>query len=98
VVVKYTGLLFQDYLVPRETRAIILQILAETPGLVWRGAVTDRAGRAGVAVSGDQANEQAVLIFDPCSGVLLAQEYIQQARRPRGYTLVLEADRTDHAG
>jgi hypothetical protein len=98
VVVKYTGLLFQDYVVPRGTRAAILSILAQQPGLVWRGEVTDRAGRAGVAVSGDHANEQAVLVFDPRTGVLLAQEYIEQASRPRGYTLVLETDRTERPG
>jgi hypothetical protein len=98
IVVKSTGLLFQDYLVPRETRAVILQILADVPGLVWRGEVTDRAGRAGLAVSGDGANEQAVLIFDPQTGVLLAQEYVQQSNRPRGYALLLNADRVDHVG
>lgn len=98
VVVKYTGLLFQDYLVPRDTRAAILSILAQQRGLVWRGEVTDRAGRDGVAISGDHANEQAVLVFDPHTGVLLAQEYIEQPGRPRGYTLVLETDRTDHPG
>jgi hypothetical protein len=96
--------------VPRQTRATILRILAGVPGFVWRGEVTDRAGRTGVAVTADEGDKQhhmqAVLVFDPRTGELLAHEFLAlnwQGRlaplaRVSEYTLLLAYDRTNQLG
>lgn len=72
--------------------------LADQPGYVWRGAVTDRAGRAGVAISYDDTahGQRSVLVFDSRTGQLLAHELVELAPEPRllSYT-VLDAGRTD---
>jgi hypothetical protein len=68
--------LYRHYVVPRPVRAAILEILADAPDLEWRGEVTDRAGRAGVAVTQDDEAGQDLLVFDPQTGELLAREYL----------------------
>jgi hypothetical protein len=92
---------YQAYLVPRATRAQILDILAELHGFAWRGQVTDRAGRAGVAISFDdpQHDEQSVLIFDARTGELHAHEIVMmRARRVSVYTLFLQYGYADQLG
>lgn len=70
------GMVYGQYVVPRQTRAEILRVLADVPGFRWRGQVTDRAGRKGVAITFDDRkhNAQFLLIFDPNTGELLAHE------------------------
>jgi hypothetical protein len=99
---------YYRHLVPRRTRADILTILADKPGFVWRGRVVDRAGRPGLGITADLTlpagqypeRAQMLLIFDPGTGELLAQEYLEQAPRHRvlHYGLLLEASRTDTLG
>jgi len=70
-------------LTPRQ-RAAVLQVLADTDGLVDRGQVTDRAGRPGVAISvdGSESGVQVrdILIFDPVTGALLSHEQLLLTR------------------
>jgi hypothetical protein len=64
--------------IPPAVRARMLRYLADTPGLSVAGSVTDRAGRAGLAVGLDSAYSglptRYVLIIDPQTGQLLADE------------------------
>jgi hypothetical protein len=98
-------ILYEQYVVPRQTRATILRILAGVPGFLWRGEVTDRAGRTGVAITADDQQHyiQMVLVFDPRTGELLAQELValkpqQPLARVSAYDLFLAYDRTDQPG
>ncbi|MFU8852087.1 CU044_5270 family protein [Micromonospora sp. SL1-18] len=100
--------MYYRFLVPRRTRADILTMLADKPGFVWRGRVVDRAGRPGLAVTAEYTlpagtypeRAQELLIFDPNTGELLAEEYLELAPRRRvlHYGLLLEASRTDTLG
>jgi len=64
--------------IPPRSEAAILRVLALSPGLIDSGNVTDRAQRAGIAVSLDSAYsggpERYTLIFDPHTGSLLGEE------------------------
>lgn len=62
--------------IPPAAEAAILRLIAETPDLVNRGTVTDRAGRPGVAVSLDatQLGNEYTLIFSSQTGQLLDSE------------------------
>ncbi|WP_144119390.1 CU044_5270 family protein [Catellatospora sichuanensis] len=98
---RETGNTFGRYAVPRRTRAEILRILADVPGFRWRGEVTDRAGRDGVAVTFDdrEHSQQHLLIFHPRTGELLASELLTLGPlRMNAYELILATDRTDHLG
>ncbi|GAA1374849.1 CU044_5270 family protein [Catellatospora chokoriensis] len=99
---KETSKTFGRYAVPRRTRAEILRVLADVPGFQWRGEVTDRAGRDGVAVTFDDRvhGTQHLLIFQPRTGELLAWELVTlgPAQRMSAYELILATDRTDHVG
>jgi hypothetical protein len=96
--------LYARHLVPREHRAAVLEALAEVPGGVWRGQVTDRAGRGGVAVSYDGVLDggepgQHVLVFEPRTGELLSHEGIRFQTPAVGfYRLCLDAGWTDDPG
>jgi hypothetical protein len=82
-------------------RATFLELLAEARGFVWRGNVTDRAGRAGVAVSNDDADHdsRSVLVFHPRTGELLAYESVQpKAWKVTTYGLLLETNWTEEPG
>nr|MDT0663359.1 CU044_5270 family protein [Micromonospora sp. DSM 115978] len=95
---KQTVMVFTRFAVPRQTRAEILLILADLPGLQWRGEVTDRAGRKGLGVTfgNDGQGEQNMLIFDPKTGELLADEMLTAAAdRVVRYQLFLSTDRVD---
>jgi hypothetical protein len=64
--------------IPPKAQAAILLVLGRSPGLIDSGEVTDRAGRAGIAVSLDSAYSglptRYTLIFDPHNGGLLGEE------------------------
>ncbi|MGK5441794.1 CU044_5270 family protein [Micromonospora sp. URMC 105] len=98
---KEVSTVYGRYVVPRRTRAEILRILADVPGFLWRGQVTDRAGRKGVAVTFDDREHQAqsLLIFDPHTGELLAHERLTLAPvRLSAYQLILDTAWTDRIG
>jgi hypothetical protein len=100
-VCKDMGTIYAQYAVPREIRAQILRVLADVPGFVWRGTVTDRAGRTGVAITHDdpQWGQQELLVFDPKTGALLANELLTLSpKRISTYQLILATDRTDTVG
>lgn len=62
-----------QYHLPCPVRAAMLHILADAP-IIWRGPVTDRTGRPGVAISidGRDGVERDTLTIDPATGSLLA--------------------------
>jgi hypothetical protein len=89
------------YILSRTMRATLLELLAEARGFVWRGNVTDRAGRTGVAVSNDDAGHdvRSVLVFDSRTGELLAFEFVQaKASKVTTYGLLLETNWTEQPG
>ncbi|MEV0427165.1 CU044_5270 family protein [Micromonospora sp. NPDC050495] len=98
---KEVSTLYGQYVVPRAIRAEVLRVLADLPGFRWRGQVTDRAGRAGVAVTFDdrEHDAQSLLIFDPETGELLAHERLTLSPvRISSYQVILDAGRTDRMG
>jgi hypothetical protein len=98
-VAKKLGTMYEEYGIPLASRALILEVLAGVPDFVWRGQVTDRAGRAGVAVTAEDHGQQVVLVFDSRTGVLLAHENVlPKPRRVGAYQLLLAMDRTDTIG
>ncbi|MEU5788428.1 CU044_5270 family protein [Micromonospora purpureochromogenes] len=97
---KEVSTVYGRYVVPRRTRAEILRVLADVPGFRWRGQVTDRAGRKGVAITFDDRahNQQSLLIFDPNTGELLAHELLTLSSvRISAYQVILGAAWTDRA-
>ncbi|MGI5525072.1 CU044_5270 family protein [Micromonospora sp. CA-259024] len=98
---KEVSTVYGRYVVPRQTRAEILRVLADVPGFRWRGQVTDRAGRKGVAVTFDdrEHDAQSLLIFDPLTGELLAHERLTLAPvRISSYKVILDTAWTDRLG
>lgn len=91
---KAVSSVYHGHVVPLETRRRILQTLADVPGLRWRGTVTDRAGRSGVAVTAHDREHgmELLLVFDRETGELLAHELVRLGgpRRVLAYTLFLE--------
>jgi len=89
--------LYTWFAVPKRTRAMFLQVLAEVPGYRWRGEVTDRAGRRGMAITYDdrEHGQQTLLIFDGRTGELLAHELVTETLRVTMYQMILETDRVD---
>jgi hypothetical protein len=100
-VAKQVITVFSRYVVPKQTRVQILNVLADVPGFAWRGTVTDRAGRRGVAITYDDGlhQQQSLLVFDAKTGVVLAHELLSAApRRLSTYMVILDTDRTDRPG
>lgn len=90
---------YATQLVPRQTRAAILRILADIDGVSWRGTTKDRAGRDGVAISVAGAGAEQLLIFDAGTGALLAWDEVQRpVDTVAGATLILDRGRTDTLG
>ena len=95
---KNVNNLYRGYVIPTQTRAQILNLLAGVAGFTWRGEVTDRAGRNGVAITADDPthDQQMMLIFNPTTGELLAHEDVRlQKPEVLAYTLFVSYDRTD---
>ncbi|MFC4020985.1 CU044_5270 family protein [Micromonospora sp. GCM10011542] len=95
---KEVSRVYGQYVVPQRTRAEILRVLADVPGFLWRGQVTDRAGREGVAITFDDREhaQQSLLIFDRRTGELLAHESLTLSPvRLGAYQLFLETDWRD---
>jgi len=91
---------FGAYVVPVRSRAQLLEVLASVKGISWRGAATDRTGRAGVAVTVDDTehDQQLLLLFDTATGDLLAYETIGITQQQvLTYTLFLKYDNTNSA-
>ncbi|WP_433266058.1 CU044_5270 family protein [Micromonospora vinacea] len=98
---KEVSTLYGRYVVPRATRAAVLRVLADVPGFRWRGQVTDRAGRNGVAVTFDdrEHDAQSLLVFDPRTGELLADERLTLSPvRISSYKVILDTAWTDRVG
>jgi hypothetical protein len=106
---KWTMEFYRSYVVPRTVRAQVLTILAGLPGFLWRGQVTDRIGRAGVAITvqarapqdrGGSDQYVGVLIFDERTGELLDYEDSVVTTSPRlnTYMQILDSGRTDRIG
>ncbi|MGW5558491.1 CU044_5270 family protein [Micromonospora sp. NPDC003944] len=98
---KEVSTLYGRYVVTRATRAAVLRVLAEVPGFRWRGQVTDRAGRHGVAITFDdrEHDAQSLLIFDPKTGELLAHERLTLSPiRISAYKVILDTAWTDRVG
>ncbi|WP_433076125.1 hypothetical protein ACQP1P_30885 [Dactylosporangium sp. CA-052675] len=90
---------FSAHAVPLATRAEVLRVLANTPGVVWRGEATDRAGRKGVAVTLDDKNARHVLIFDPRTGEMLAWDDVERpVDTVAGSKMILACEHTDTLG
>jgi hypothetical protein len=98
---KEISTVYGRYVVARQTRAEILRVLAGVPGFLWRGEVTDRAGRKGVAITFDdrEHDAQSLLIFDPNTGELLAHERLTLSPiRISAYQMILGTDWTNQLG
>lgn len=88
-------------------RAAVLQVLADTPGVIYRGPITDRSNRTGMAVSIDSEDSSTrdVLVFDAATGWLLSHEQINlkadgdlPANSVTAYVLYLDHQMTDLRG
>ncbi|WP_326550511.1 CU044_5270 family protein [Micromonospora sp. NBC_01813] len=92
--------LYQGWVIPTSVRAQLLRFLAEHEDLKYRGHVTDRAGRTGIAITADSAGAQDIIILDEATGQLLAYESVivsgaqALAELPAvfSYVLLLKAD------
>jgi hypothetical protein len=95
--------LYQDWVLPSSVRVQALRFLANHHELRYRGEVSDRAGREGVAVTFDGDNEQDVIVLDADSGAMLAYESIltKDTQLPVetpavfSYVLLLDAQHVD---
>jgi len=66
-------------------RAALFQVVARIPGVELVGAVKDDAGRAGVAVALSNHDIRSMLIFDPRTSALLAEEQVALPGNSFGY-------------
>jgi hypothetical protein len=86
-------------------RAALYEVAARIPGVELVGTVRDPAGRSGtaVAIDGDHNSERHMLIFDPATASLLAEEYVAlegnwlqvPAGTRTGWSTYLEAEVVD---
>jgi hypothetical protein len=101
--------IWANQVVTPQLQSVLLDILAGRPGTTMDGTTTDRAGRAGIAVSATSASTapgtpqmRYVLVLDPQTGMLLDYERVAltagglpiQAPATIGYTVWLAAGYT----
>jgi hypothetical protein len=57
--------------------AAMLRLLADQPAVLYRGGVTDRAGRLGLVFTTEEdASVRRVVVLDPVTGALLSEERV----------------------
>jgi hypothetical protein len=66
-------------------RSALYQVAARIPGVELVGPVTDSAGRPGIAVARDDHGIRSMLVFDPQTSALLAEEQVALPGNPYGY-------------
>ncbi|MFY1595917.1 hypothetical protein [Micromonospora sp. WMMD737] len=87
------GLATSQYL-DQQQRATILRVLATVPGITYRGATSDLAGRSGLLFCVVAAGSTSTLVIDPATGELLAaQERLDGGRRPGLFSHILLLER-----
>jgi hypothetical protein len=66
------------HLLDTRQRTAMLQVLVDTDGLQFRGKVTDRAGRTGIAISADSGGgaTRDIVVLDNDTGALLSHEQL----------------------
>ncbi|MBB5868996.1 hypothetical protein F4553_002375 [Allocatelliglobosispora scoriae] len=106
-IVRRAAQLCEYYVLDPAQRAAQLRMLADTPGLIFRGRTDDRAGRAGAVVSVDSDGDHLrdILVFDDATGELLSLERVTLKARDGvpantviAYFIFLEHSRVDRAG
>ncbi|NTW42092.1 MAG: hypothetical protein HGA44_19815, partial [Cellulomonadaceae bacterium] len=92
--VSYAASLHTQYVVPADLDAALWQMLAEEPGVRLLGGVTDRAGRAGVAIGYRQREIGLtfvnVLIISPANGSVLGSEDVTYEPEKPGELMALD--------
>jgi hypothetical protein len=68
-----------------DQRAALYQVAARLPGVELVGSVTDSAGRSGIGVALSNHGIRSMLIFDPGTSALLAEEYVALPGNSYGY-------------
>ncbi|KAB1161400.1 hypothetical protein F6X68_04625 [Micromonospora sp. AMSO12t] len=87
------GLATNQYLDQRQ-RATALRVLATIPGITYRGATRDLAGRPGLLFRVVAGGSTSTLVIDPATGDLLAaQEWLDGGRRPGLFSHILLLER-----
>ncbi|MFI7517656.1 hypothetical protein ACIBVK_29590 [Micromonospora echinofusca] len=87
------GLATSQYLDQRQ-RATTLRVLATVPGITYRGATSDLAGRPGLLFRVVAGGSTSTLVIDPATGELLAaQEWLDGRRRPGLFCHILLLER-----
>ncbi|MEU9505377.1 hypothetical protein AB0D32_03720 [Micromonospora sp. NPDC048170] len=87
------GLAASQYLDQRQ-RATALRALATVPGITFRGATSDLAGRPGLVFRVVADGSTSTLVIDPATGELLAaQEWLDGGRRPGLFSHILLLER-----
>ncbi|MGV9764768.1 hypothetical protein [Micromonospora tulbaghiae] len=81
-------------------RATSLRVLADIPGITYRGQSTDLVGRTGLTFTVTADGSTTQLLVDPGSGEVLAAHERLTGRRAGlfSYVLILERGHTTHAG
>jgi hypothetical protein len=82
----YVASAFRESVVSSAQRAALYEVLARIPRVELLGPRSDRAGRTGVAVAiaDDYTRWRHMLIIDPSTGLLLAEEQIALPDNPFG--------------
>jgi hypothetical protein len=108
-VIRAVAAMYRYHEMTPALRAAVLQVLSDTDGLMYRGRVVDRAGRAGIAVSVDSGGgaTRDLAVLDPNTGRLLSYEQVALISPPGSavrapavisYVLYLAHQRTDQLG
>lgn len=93
---RIVGDLLRETIGPPEVRAALFRATALLPEVESVGQVPDHAGRPGVAVSAEDDDASATLIFDPETSELL--ETRDEVAGVQIWTTVLESGKTEGSG